>query len=465
MPRGKISRRLLLGNTLASVMTYSARAAAPAPQDGFQILEAREGTLTLLPGPSPPTAIWGYNGEVPGPPLRFKKGEEVKVRLINKLSQPTTLHWHGVRIINAMDGAAGLTQAPVPPGGTFDYRFTPPDAGLYWYHPHVLPFTGEQLDRGLYGGMIIDEAEPPEAARDMLVLLDDWKLGGDGQIAGFDLAADGAGAGRAGPPITISARAAPVEETLPPSSRVRLRLVNAAHSRIMVIAFGGLTPLVLAIDSQPCEAFEPARNQIPLGPGARADVMFDLPADAGTGASVSLIGINEPDRVLIAFNTAGEKRSLLPPIASLPENPLLPARIKLEASRKIDILIEANLSEGKGLLPALAQDQPRLWKLNGKALPAYSAEPLFKVKRGTPVTLGLVNRSGFVQEIHVHGHTMRILHDLDDGWEPFWRDSVLITDGKTKHAAFVASNPGKWAIESVMAGRQAAGLATWFQVT
>ncbi|MCI0598215.1 MAG: multicopper oxidase family protein [Beijerinckiaceae bacterium] len=464
MPCGKISRRLFIGQTVACIMTLPARPVT-AQHDGFHILEAREGTLPLLPEPALPTAIWGYNGEVPGPLLRFKKGEDVKVRLVNKLSQPTSLHWHGVRVVNAMDGVAGLTQAPVPPGGMFDYRFTPPDTGLYWYHPHVLPFTAEQLDRGLYGGMIIDEAEPPEAHRDMLVLLDDWKLESDGRIAGMDLAIDGTGAGRSGTFVAVNALAAPVEETLLPSSRLRLRLVNAAHSRIMVIGFGGLTPLVLAIDSQPCEAFEPARNQIPLGPGARADVMVDLPAVAGTGASVRLIGNNEPDRVLVAFKTAGEKRIPLPPIASLPENPLLPARIKLEASRKIDILIEANQSEGKGPLPALAQDQPRLWKLNGNSLPAYSAEPLFKVKRGTPVTLGVINRSGFVQEIYVHGHTMRILHDLDDGWEPYWRDAVLVADGRTKHAAFIASNPGKWAIESVMAGRRVTGLATWFQVT
>ncbi|MCI0467799.1 MAG: multicopper oxidase family protein [Beijerinckiaceae bacterium] len=465
MPRGRISRRLFLGQTLASIVTLPARAAAPALEGGFQILEAREGRLALLPGPAPTSAIWGYNGEVPGPVLRFKKGEEVKVRLVNELAQPTSLHWHGVRIVNSMDGVAGLTQEPVPPGGTFACRFTPPDSGLYWYHPHVRPFTGEQLDRGLYGAMIVEEAEPPVADSDIVAILDDWKPGGDGGIAGFDLSADGAGAGRTGPLITVNAREAPAEHTLAPSARLRLRLVNAAHSRSMVIGFGGIAPLVLAIDSQPCEAFAPARNRIPLGPGARADVMFDLPAEAGTNASVSLIGNDEPDRILLRFKTAGEKRSPLPPIAGLPENPLLPARIRLEASRRFDILIEANAAGDPGPLTSLAQDQPLLWRLNGKALPAFAPEPLFAVKRGMPVTLGLINRSGFVQEFHLHGHTMRILHDLDDGWEPYWRDTVLIAEGKTKHIAFVASNPGKWAIESVMAGRQAAGLAAWFQVT
>jgi FtsP/CotA-like multicopper oxidase with cupredoxin domain len=465
MPRGNISRRHFLGHTLASVLALPARAELPAQQDGFRVLEAREGKLQLLPEPASPTAVWGYNGGVPGPILRFKKGEEVKVRLVNKLAQPTSLNWHGVRIVNAMDGVAGLTQEPVPPGGTFDYRFTPPDSGLYWYHPHASPFIGEQQGRGLYGVMIVDEPEPPTADRDMLVVLADWKLDGNGQIAGFDAATDAAGAGRIGPRVTLNARAIPVEETLPPSSRLRLRVLSAANSRLMLIAFNGARPLILAVDGQPCEAFEPARQKIPLGPGARFDVMLDLPGDAGSEANVTIVGDNEPDRVLLTFKTAGEKRSPMPPIASLPQNPLLPSEIKLQASRKVDILIEAIASSGTGPTPAAAQERLLYWKLNGKAVPGFAREPLFSVKRGTPVTLGFVNHTAFVQQMHVHGHTMRLLHDLDDGWEPYWRDAVLVPEGKTKHVAFLADNPGKWAIECLMAERQASGMATWFEVT
>src|SRR6202035_2424481 len=152
----------------------------------------------------------------PGPLLRFKKGEEVKVRLVNKLAQPASLNWHGVRSVKAMDAAAGLTQEPVPPGGSFDYRFTPPDSGLYWYHPHALPFIGEQLDRGLYGVLIVDEAESPAADRDILVVLAEWNLAAKGQRAGFNVATDATGAARIGPLVTLNSRAVPVEETLPP---------------------------------------------------------------------------------------------------------------------------------------------------------------------------------------------------------------------------------------------------------
>jgi FtsP/CotA-like multicopper oxidase with cupredoxin domain len=453
-PTPIFSRRLFLGQALASVLTLPARGEPVSQQDGFRVLEARQGSLQLLPEPSVKTAVWGFNGEVPGPLLRFKKGEEVKVRLVNKLDQPTSLNWHGVRIVNAMDGVGGLTQEPVPPGGSFDYRFTPPDSGLFWYHPQVLPFAREQQGRGLCGLMIVDEPEPPQADRDMVVVLDDWQLDEKGQIAGFD-----PGAARIGALVTVNARAIPIDETLPPSSRLRLRIVSAADTRLMVISFNGVTPLILAVDGQPCEAFEPARQTIPLAPGARFDVMLDLPADAGVEANLTLRGDNEPDRVFLAFKTEGDKRAPLPPIASLAQNPLLPREIKLQAARKVDILIEALSSPGP------ASDPPLYWKLNGAASSEFAQAPLFTVKRGTPVTLGFINHTTAVQQMRVHGHVMRLLHDLDDGWEPYWRDAVLVPEGKTKHAAFVADNPGKWAIECSLAGRQATGMATWFLVT
>ena len=143
----------------------------------------------------------------------------------------------------------------------------------------------------------------------MLVVLGDWKLDDKRPDRGDFDAAEAAGA--SGSLVTVNSRAVPVEETLPPSSRVRLRIVNVADTRLMVISFNGVTPLILAVDGQPCEAFEPVRQTIPLGPGARFDVMFDLPGEAGADANVTLLGDNEPDRVLLRFKTAGDKRTAL----------------------------------------------------------------------------------------------------------------------------------------------------------
>jgi FtsP/CotA-like multicopper oxidase with cupredoxin domain len=116
-------------------------------------------------------------------------------------------------------------------------------------------------------------------------------------------------------------------------------------------------------------------------------------------------------------------------------------------------------------VPVSESDPTHLWTVNGVASDGHAQKPLFSVKRGTAVTLGFSNKTGFIQQIHVHGHVLRLLHDLDDGWEPYWRDAVLIPEGRSKHAAFVADNPGKWAIESSITDRAGSGLATWFEVT
>ena len=102
----------------------------------------------------------GYDGIVPGPALQVRRGEEVRVRLVNELPEPTAMHWHGVRLVNAMDGAPALTQAPIAPGESFDYRFIAPDAGTYWYHP---PRTAR---RGLYGVLLVTETQSVDVDRD-----------------------------------------------------------------------------------------------------------------------------------------------------------------------------------------------------------------------------------------------------------------------------------------------------------
>ena len=94
-----------------------------------------------------------------------------------------------------------------------------------------------------------------------------------------------------------------------------------------------------------------------------------------------------------------------------------------------------------------------------------SAAPLVKVKPGTPVVLALKNETGFVQPMHLHGHSFRLLHALDDGWEPYWLDTVLVPEGKTIRIAFVADNPGDWLLASTVMERFDAGLWTWIEVT
>jgi len=502
-----LNRRLFLGSLSASIVSLplpghateepakDAKPEAPAAPDGFRLVEARKVSLQIRPAPTPATEVFGFDGGVPGPLLRFKKGEEVKIRLSNRLDSPITIHWHGVRVPNAMDGVANLTQPPVAPQQSFDYRFTPPDSGLFWYHPASLPMPEGQQDHGLYGAFIVDEAEPPKVDADRLVILDDWRLDEKGIIAAEPKASEP----KASAPtpasttsfVTMNGTTEAREETLPPASRIRLRLLSAASERLLLVSINGVKLQVIGIDGQPCEPFEPSRQTIPLTPGARFDVVFDLPPEENAEASVLLrSGNGGTDQTLLIFKTKGDKRADLGALPVLPRNPLLPTGIHLEKSTKVDLVIEGGpvaLPAGASAPPIKAPDakpdpkkpDPKVaaktslepakaagpFKINGVVVNARAEKPLFSVKRGSAVTLGFVNKTPFIQVFHVHGYAFRLLHDLDDGWEPYWRDSLLVPEGRTKHIAFIADNPGKWLIESAIAPFASAGLATWFEVT
>lgn len=459
-------RRAVLAGTGAGLVAaglpaeLQAQASAAAEP---RVLTAGPAQAALLGTPAAPTSILGYGGMLPGNVLRYRPGEEIALRLVNGLQQPTSLHLHGLRLPAAMSGVAGLTQEPVAPDASFDYRFTPRDSGLTWFHPHVLPFTGDQQARGLCGALIVEEASPPQVDADFIALLSDWRLDGKGMIVedfgkdGLGQPADGWGAGRIGTHITLNNLPVPQSQSLPPGARLRLRIVNVANARIMLLSFVGLKPMVLAIDGQPCEAFAPVADTIPVGPGARFDLMLDLPRNAGAVSKLVLKGMEyvkgkpEADRDILLFTTAGDARAPLPPIASLPQNPNLPAAIRLQDSQRFELFLE-----GGGKAP---------FRLNN-ATPkdARGGPPLFLLKTGQPVTMGIVNRTAVAQSIRLHGHHMRLLHPADDGWEPYWRDSILLPPGKTHHVAFNADNPGRWMLDSPILDHAANGVRGWFDV-
>ncbi|MAB87207.1 MAG: copper oxidase, partial [Rhodobacteraceae bacterium] len=116
-----------------------------AASEEMAVMAARPARVQLAPSAYPQTEIWGYDGQMPGPAIRLKQGERVARRFVNELPQASSVHWHGLRIDNAMDGVAGLTQDAVEPGNSFDYDFVAPDAGTFWFHAHNRSF--EQVAR------------------------------------------------------------------------------------------------------------------------------------------------------------------------------------------------------------------------------------------------------------------------------------------------------------------------------
>jgi FtsP/CotA-like multicopper oxidase with cupredoxin domain len=120
--------------------------------------------VALDPDDARRTAVWGFNEQLPGPTLRASRGDQLHLAVRNDLPQESAVHWHGLRVPNAMDGVPRVTQHPIAPGGSFDYRFELRDSGTYWYHPHQASF--EQVSRGLYGALIVAEEKPPQVDRD-----------------------------------------------------------------------------------------------------------------------------------------------------------------------------------------------------------------------------------------------------------------------------------------------------------
>src|SRR5262249_14217051 len=107
---------------------------------------------------------WTYNGTIPGPELRVKQGDRLRVKLVNHLPASTSIHWHGLRLPNADDGVAGITQDAVPPGGKYTYEFVVKDPGTYWYHSHQ--DTENQVPLGLYGALVVEPPNGPAYDRD-----------------------------------------------------------------------------------------------------------------------------------------------------------------------------------------------------------------------------------------------------------------------------------------------------------
>ena len=275
-----VSRRSLLGMGAAFALAPALRPWAARGADIHEVrITAAPGHASLLGANHPQTQVWDYGGTIPGPALRLRQGEPVRIVVDNKLDEDTTVHWHGIRLPNAMDGVPGLTQAPIKPGESFTYEFTPPDAGTFWYHPHADSL--QQLGRGLAGALIVEEPEPISVDRDVLWVLTDWRLTEDAEIAsGFGNGMDAAMSGRVGNTVTLNG-IVPPDQPARPGERIRLRLVNAALARIMALRFEGHRPIIVAIDGQPCEPHEPGGGRLLLGPAMRIDLVIDMQGDPG----------------------------------------------------------------------------------------------------------------------------------------------------------------------------------------
>ncbi len=471
-------RRVLAGLGLSvTAIALPRRARAADKADGYRVLHARSGQAYLRGRNERPTPIWGYDGMSPGPTLRVKQGDALKVRLVNDLKQSTVIHWHGLRIPNAMDGVPFLTQKPVEPGASFDYHFAPPDAGTFWYHTHF--GSTEQLARGLYGVLIVEEREPPQVDRDLMLVVDDWRLMDSGEIQpSFGSFHDAMMAGRLGQYITLNS-----EDTLDvpvkTNERLRLRIVNTANSRIFQFRIAKHVARVMAVDGQPCPPEIAPNGILRLAPGNRVDLFLDATLEAGAKAPITVDDLRggelEVGRLVYA---QGEplRAKPMPEPKPLPDNPL-PVKLDLANAFKLDVPLDGGgmammmrgmggTRGGPGSFPGTGiPPQQRIWALAGVSSTGHDGPPMFTVKRGTTVMLNFANRTAFAHAMHVHGHHFRQFDASGEGFKPYWLDTVIVDVERAERIAFVADNPGKWMMHCHMIEHMAAGMAAWFQVT
>ena len=449
--------------------------------------------VTLRPAPTTVdlggrlVQTWAYGDEVPGPLVRVHAGSSIVAVVENQLPEPTSVHWHGIAVPFDMDGVPGVTQDPIAPGASFTYRFTPTVPGTYFFHPHV----GLQLDRALYGPLVVDDpSDPGHADDEWIVVLDDWTDGvgpsPDAILAA--LTAGNAAAGTAGTsmpgmvmPSTTTNGApgtirmahgssallgghagdidyplylangrvpeSPLTVKTRPGARIRLRMVNAAAETAFRVALGGHRLVVTHADGA---AVTPVTvDAVLLGMGERVDATFT----AGDGVF---------PLVAVAEGKGGVARALLrtasgaaPAVTARPREltgrvmtvaTLRPSPSSRLASRRPDRQFRVVLA---------GSHHPYKWTINGHT---YGNDSPLIVDIGERVRLEFVNQSPMFHPMHLHGHTFAV---LDRARRPGVRkDTVIVRPGQKVGVDFDADNSGDWMLHCHNAYHQEAGMMT-----
>src|SRR6266700_936995 len=428
---------------------------------------------------------WSYSGQIPGPEIRVRKGQVIRALVANQLPVPTTVHWHGVALRNNMDGVPDMTQRPIPAGREFTYQFAVTEPGTYWYHPHV----GVQLDRGLYGPLIVeDPAEPGGYDHDWTVVLDDWidgtgytpdqvldalrnGMGGMGMAASPSPSMTGMNGMSSGPsPVPASSmgsaapsgpnpvlsgarsrllggdagdvrypwylingrvRTAPRTFIARPGQRARIRFINAAADTAFRVALGGHQMTVTHTDGYPGT---PVRaGALLIGMGERYDVQVTL-GDGVFPLTALAEGKNATALALVRTGL-GEK----PPATVRPAelNGPLAHYGALHAAERARLAVrEPDVTHRLRLTGGMTRYD---WGVNGQAFDMSRSGALqFPMREGQRVRVIFANTTTMYHPMHIHGHTFQV------GRAGPRKDTVIVRPGQQLACDFDAANPGQW---------------------
>src|SRR5216683_5996044 len=443
-------------------------ASAPLAQSDGQVrqFQLTVGRTQWELAPGKVVDAYAYNGQVPGPELRVIEGDTVQVTVKNELSEPTTVHWHGVDVPVAMDGVPDTSGPPIAPGGTFTYEFVATPAGTRWYHAHFDEMN--QQGGGLTGALVIEPRDPTamKPDREYTLLTGEWvtaagnqapaaptpsAAGGVGGMPGNGMGGGmmgnggGMGSASARPPFdtfTLNGKAYPSAAPLVvrQGERVRLRLINASATDTQVFALAGHRLTVTHSDGNPLVTPVDV-DAVPLGVGERADVEFVaddpgrwkleafMPAVTNQGQMVDMTDV-------VYEGHEGDVARDFPADASIriaryadftgPPHPAAPDRT-----------YELTLSGGM-MMMGMGSDA---WTINGRS---YPDTPPIDVKVGQRIRLRLFNMSMEDHPMHLHGHTFQVVAVNGRSVDGPLKDTITLRHMEQYDIEFVANNPGTW---------------------
>ncbi len=454
-------REFLLGSgAAAGALGLSQFALASNPQElviqpaSFALCDqVTHGMVSLSPD-APPPVLYGRQGEVMRLPVR------------NTLSDYTAMHWHGLRIPNGMDGVPYLTQMPMGEGDHFGYKFVPPDAGTYWYHPHCM--TMEQMAHGLTGVMVIAEAEDPGFDGEQVINLRDFRLDEAGAFLPVYTPRGAARAGTFGNVHTANWLQAPVYDH-PAGGLVRLRVVNTDTTRIYKLNLDHAEARIIAWDGHPVDIDVPlpsVAEPLLLGPGQRVDFAVKMPEDEGQTVNLMAKLPGQPLRSMVGLQAVGasvarDMRELKP----LAKNPV--ARPDLNKAELHEFVFGWTPEGGEpnnGFCGSLGYN---FWSINRKPWPGEAAQdvaPLAILEMGKSYVLRLRNESPNLHPIHLHGLVFVPIKSNLRQLPPLMTDTMLLLKDEVVEIALVADNPGDWAFHCHVIEHQKTGLTGFIRV-
>ena len=431
-PEFSLTRRDLMAAFGAAALCPAWPATALAQGRTAVALKARTDGISLRPGSGPETPVWSLgNGE-----LRFKRGEVLDVTFGNELPVAATLDCRG---LDGVPAAEPLTsRAPLATGATDSFQLPLRHAGTFLCAPLV---SDDASAPTRPRPLLVTGTSPVAIDRDEVLLIEEWRLRSD-----VTAIPPGNDPKDSTPIHTINGKTS-YDISAPGNARLRLRFINGSQRSVLAVKLENLEVRVMAIDGQPAEPF-PARNgALILAPGSRTDVFVDAVGPAGTTFAILLHDGKQAHPVgkLVVSNEPPLRAAAFPPAPPLPGNDM-PAQIDLKNATRFDLALGA----------------PAEWFRTADFKP--SVAPAFQAKAGRAVVLALTNRGAMASVFHLHGHHFRLLDRLDDGWKPYWLDTLAVEPGQTQRIAFLAEYPGRYLIEQVAADWAAPRLLRWYNV-